>query len=740
MTGLILHSPLHGWVTSLDEVPDPVFADRMMGDGVAIDPLGDALFAPCAGEIVSVHRARHAVNLRADNGAEILMHIGLDTVALEGEGFQAHVRDGQRVAIGERLISFDLDGLAQRVRSLLTPIVVTNPDAFAVVRRAEARELGVDQFLMELRAVAARSENAAVSSDAVSRSVRVRHAHGLHARPAALVAAEARRSGVAIEIAFAGRRASAASPVAVMSLGVRGGDEIVLTAAGDQAEAALEALVEVIERQIDAMPAPESRVSPAQRRKATAPAGALQGVRAAPGLAIGPAARLVQLEIPVREAAAGAAEEAAALAGALTLVKARMTARSRMSDAGHGGILDAHLAFIEDPGLIAEAHAAIAAGSSAGVAWRRAVQAQVEALRTLGDARLAERADDLIDLERQVLLALSGDEAPAWIPPRGAIVLADDLMPSQLIALQGAGVAGLCTARGGPTSHVAILAAAMDIPAVVAAGAGVTDIEDGALVILDGDAGLLHPSPSPGDIDAAQARLAARTASKAAALASAQAPCLTADGVRIEVFANVGSLADAEAAVSNGAEGCGLLRTEFLFLDRPAAPDEAEQAAQYQAIAAAFDGRPVIVRTLDVGGDKPAPYLSLPPEDNPALGVRGVRVGLAAPELLRAQIRAILQVQPQGQCRIMVPMVSSLAELMAVRSLVDEAQAEASYSNPVQVGVMIETPAAAVTADLIAAQADFLSIGSIRARPRVCRAPRFRRRRGAAIRRSPLAT
>ena len=252
----------------------------------------------------------------------------------------------------------------------------------------------------------------------------------------------------------------------------------------------------------------------------------------------------------------------------------------------------------------------------------------------------------------------------------------------------------------------------MDIPAVVAAGAGVTDIEDGALVILDGDAGLLHPAPSPGDIDAAQARLAARRAGKAAALASAQAPCLTADGVRIEVFANVGSLADAEAAVSNGAEGCGLLRTEFLFLDRPAAPDEAEQAAQYQTIAAAFDGRPVIVRTLDVGGDKPAPYLSLPPEDNPALGVRGVRVGLAAPELLRAQIRAILQVQPQGQCRIMVPMVSSLAELMAVRSLVDEAQAEAGCSNPVQVGVMIETPAAAVTADLIAAQADFLSIGS----------------------------
>ena len=210
MSGLILHSPLHGWVTSLDEVPDPVFADRMMGDGVAIDPLGDALFSPCAGEIVSVHRARHAVSMRTANGAEILMHIGLDTVALQGEGFEAHVRDGQRVAVGERLISFDLDGLARQVRSLLTPVVVTNPEAFAIVRRAEGRELGVDQFLMELRAVDGRPNRGAASSEPASRTVRVRHAHGLHARPAALLAAAAKRSGVAIEIAFAAAASKAA--------------------------------------------------------------------------------------------------------------------------------------------------------------------------------------------------------------------------------------------------------------------------------------------------------------------------------------------------------------------------------------------------------------------------------------------------------------------------------------------------------------------------------------------------
>jgi multiphosphoryl transfer protein len=178
------------------------------------------------------------------------------------------------------------------------------------------------------------------------------------------------------------------------------------------------------------------------------------------------------------------------------------------------------------------------------------------------------------------------------------------------------------------------------------------------------------------------------------------------------VFANVGSEKDALAAVANGAEGSGLLRTEFLFLDRDTPPDEDEQARQYQAVASALDGRPLIVRTLDVGGDKAAPYLPIPTEENPALGLRGVRVSLWRPHLLKTQIRAILRVKPLGQCRIMVPMVGSLSELRAVRAVLDEAKREMGVAERVELGVMIETPAAAVTADLIAAEADFLSVGT----------------------------
>jgi len=222
----------------------------------------------------------------------------------------------------------------------------------------------------------------------------------------------------------------------------------------------------------------------------------------------------------------------------------------------------------------------------------------------------------------------------------------------------------------------------------------------------------LRVAPDAAEIEATQMRLAERQARLAKSRAEAAEPGRLADGTRIEVFANLGSEADARAAVAAGAEGCGLLRTEFLFLDRAAPPDEDEQAAAYQAIADALEGRPLVIRTLDVGGDKPAPYLDLPAEENPALGLRGVRIGLQQPELLAQQVRAILRVRPEGQVRILIPMVASVWELRVVRALVDAAGDATGSDAPVQVGVMVETPAAAVTADLLAAEADFLSVGT----------------------------
>ncbi|MET0274093.1 MAG: phosphoenolpyruvate--protein phosphotransferase, partial [Phenylobacterium sp.] len=352
-----------------------------------------------------------------------------------------------------------------------------------------------------------------------------------------------------------------------------------------------------------------------------------------------------------------------------------------------------------------------AGGAGAGAAWRLAVQAMATTLRGLADPLFAERADDLLDLERQVLFAVSGEEAPASALPSGAIVIADELLPSQLMALDGAQVAGFCTARGGATSHVAILAAAMGVPALAAVGPALLRVADGTAVILDAEAGLLRIAPDGATFEAAQQALARRAERRRDERAAALAPCALADGVRIEVCANLGGVGEAPEAVRQGAEGCGLFRTEFLYLERRDPPDEAEQRAAYQAVADALDGRPLTVRTLDAGGDKPLAFAPAPHEPNPALGLRGVRAGLRAPDLLIAQLRAILGVSGPGERRVLLPMVSDLAELRAVRRLLDEAVAELKVPRP-QLGVMIETPAAALMADRFAREADFLSIGS----------------------------
>jgi phosphocarrier protein FPr/phosphocarrier protein len=729
MSSISFCAPLQGWVGPLDEVPDPVFADRMMGDGVAIDPTSGHLVAPCDGRVLSVHRARHAITLLAANGAEVLIHIGLETVALEGDGFQVWVKAGQDVRRGDRLIDFDLEAISSRARSVITPLIITNSSDFELLRRPEGAAVQLGDIVMELRRRSgsgpdpqAAPASASVTAEA-HRAVKVPMAHGIHARPAARIVDALKGSVADVVLIKDDVRASARSVVALMGLAVRYGDEVTIAASGADAQAVVAKLASLIEGGMgegsDHAPAqPSPRQAP---DKTPAPALAfgspsLTGVLAAPGLAIGRAAYLNGPEPVIRNDGAGETIERGRLSEALDRVRCALEAASAKAaaagDQARTGILTAHLAVLDDPGLQQSAFDVLGAGKSAEAAWRDALATQAEALVATGDQRMAERAADLLDLQRRVVRALLGMAEPVSELAPGSIVLADELLPSDLMGLDGSKLAGVCTARGGPTSHVAILAAAQGIPMLVAAGPQALAIQEGATLILDADAGALWVSPGVEALSAAQVMLADRQARRAAAMAAAHQVCRMADGTRIEVYANVGSASDANAAAAAGAEGSGLLRTEFLFLERQTPPDEDEQLQAYQAIADALEGRPLIVRTLDVGGDKAAPYLPLPPEENPALGVRGVRVSLWRPELLRQQLRAILRVRPLGQCKIMLPMVAELAELRAVRAILDEEKAALGVDLDVELGVMVETPAAAISADILATEADFLSVGT----------------------------
>jgi multiphosphoryl transfer protein len=705
---MILVAPIDGWASALEEVPDPVFAGKLMGDGLAIDPTGSTLRAPCAGEVIMLHAAKHAVTLRAENGAEILLHIGCDTVALGGDGFEAHVAQGQSVRAGDPLISFDLDGLAPRVRSLITPVIVVDGGGFEIVRREQPRALRAGDFLMELRSHDLKMRPDA-SGPEVQTRLQVSFEHGIHARPAAMLASSLRGFSAEVSALANGRTADARSSVAWMELGAQRGDEVTLIAAGPDAAAALAALEAAFgapaSRRLDSR-RPGGETPP--RQPARTPA--LRGVVASRGIAVGPAARIGGAMPAPPETGAGVARERADLERARGVVRAQL---QRLHAAAGGlarGVLEAHLSFIDDPQLLHAAEASIAHGKSAGYAWREAIEESAAALAAIGDARVAERADDLRDLAGQVLRALAG-EAPLLDPPVGSILVGQELLPSQLVGLPSGRIAGFCTAAGGPTSHVALLAAAMNVPALVAAGPEVLQIAEGTALVLDAEHGLLRIAPDDATIAAAHEAIARRRSHRVAAQAAAHGECRLASGERIEVFANVGSLADAESAMEQGAEGCGLLRTEFLFLERDAPPDLDQQTGAYQRIVTAFGGRPVVIRTLDAGSDKPLRYLPLPRGENPALGVRGLRASLRNPELLREQLRAILRVEPLQACRILLPMITDIAEVESARRMLDELCAELGCATP-PLGVMIETPASALIAGPLAAAADFLSIGS----------------------------
>jgi phosphocarrier protein FPr/phosphocarrier protein len=549
------------------------------------------------------------------------------------------------------------------------------------------------------------------------RRVRVALEHGIHARPAAQIVNALKGLAAQASLVAQGRSANARSTVALMKLGVRKGDEVEVHAAGEDAASAITAIATLLAAR-SVQPTEVSKPTPVTPQAAADTAdvragAALPGVIASRGLAVGHAARLAVREIEVTQVGAGVAPETAQLDRARAQVRARLEAARASASGTAREIVEAHLELLDDPELTEKALALIVAGSSAGHSWRQAIRGSIEALRSLGDPRMAERVDDLLDLERQVLLSLSGNAgAAAQELPPDSILIAEELLPSQFVALDASRLAGIGLAAGGATSHVAILAGALGIPALVALGPAVRRIGEGTPLLLDADAGLLHVDPGADRLNATRRQLERRAARGAAEREAAQQDCYTADGLRIEVFANIGSLAEAQAAARNGAEGCGLLRTEFLFLERETPPSEAEQQAEYQQLAAALAGKPLTVRTLDIGGDKPIPYLPLPAEENPALGLRGVRTSLWRPDLLRQQLRAILGVRPYGQCRILLPMITDVAEIRSVRAMVEEARAEIGRHEPIELGVMIETPASALLAESIAVEADFFSIGT----------------------------
>lgn len=444
----------------------------------------------------------------------------------------------------------------------------------------------------------------------------------------------------------------------------------------------------------------------------------LRGAGGAAGLALGPAYHWQRVSIPTdppnEPPEAALARFHAAQHTAANRLRA-LAERQRAAGLREADLFDAQALLVEDETLTDGVTALLLDGQPLIPAIQTVVRQMEEALAALDDDYLRERAADIAAVGVELLRALSGDHAPPPIPP-GAIVIADDLTPAETVDLPHH-VAGFATAGGGPTGHTIILARSRGVPAVVGLGEAILHIPAGTTLLLDGDAALVMVDPDEAALQAAQERMAAIQETRRRQAALRDLPGRLRDGRSIALWANIGRPAEARLARDNGAEGIGLFRTEFLFLDRSAPPDEDEQFAAYRAVITELPNRPIVIRTLDVGGDKPLPYLPLPPEANPFLGVRGVRLSMQRPDLFQVQLRALLRAAFYGDIWIMLPMVTTLADLVWGQEQMREAAAALAAAGiehraDPPLGIMIETPAAAVLADQFARHAAFFSIGS----------------------------
>jgi phosphoenolpyruvate-protein phosphotransferase len=394
----------------------------------------------------------------------------------------------------------------------------------------------------------------------------------------------------------------------------------------------------------------------------------------------------------------------------LEAVTRRMTATGRREEAA---IFEAQALLAADEELLGPARRAIAAGEAVDVAIVAAGEAVAAVLESLGDETLAARGADARDVAERIARASRGEPAPRLT--ERVVVVARDLAPSVTAELDRALLAGIALEAGSRTSHAAILARALEIPAVLGVP-GLLDALPGVTeMVVDGSAGEVVLDPDDAERQRAQAAAQRHREARAADEALRNEPLRTSDGHRVTLGANIGGPGEAARAVAAGAEAVGLLRTEFTFIDRGVEPSEATQAAAYASVLRQFGTRPVVMRLIDVGGDKPLAYLPLPPESNPFLGVRAIRLARRSPELLATQLRAMLRAAVETGVRaprIMAPMVADLADLRMVRGLLDEAVVAVGPALEPQLGIMVEVPAAVLLADRLASESAFFSVGT----------------------------
>lgn len=717
-----IYSPLLGSMLNIEKVPDLVFAEKMVGDGIAIEPFDNQIYAPISGVVKQIHKSKHAITISNEDGINVLTHIGLDSVNLNGNGFKLDISVGDKVICRQKIGEIDLDYISQHAKSLISPVIFIDLDPnvanFKVIWQEEAV---LDQPVMQVTLVKKNTKkipslDTAYANLIKSAPIRITSASGIHARPAAMLCDKVKEIADGQVYMEKGERVeNLKSIVAILGLSVECNDVVHIYAESQVVvDQVSRVLLELDQNDITELSDIED-ANMLHRMKSID--GKYYGIIASTGIAYGKLVKKHTLNFQLSETATDSLKEKENFFIALSKVKETIRLSldtGRLLPLAHQEILKAHLSLLDDPQIIEETLACIEKQKTAAFALFKVIEKHCTVLANSGNTLLNERQADLKDIRNKILNALGVDvsnEANEINEP--SILIADEFIPADIMNIQS-NIVGLVSATGGITSHVAILAKSYGIPLLVGVDAKLLSLDDNTLgkTILNAKEGYLNVWPTPNELEEVKNDLLLIRQQKSHNLSTSHKPAITQDGVVIDCLGNIDSVESVHNLAVNGGEGVGLFRSEFIFLGRERLPMVDEQLAVYRQILNQLkDNEPFVVRTLDIGGDKKIDYLEQAPEINPMLGVRGIRLCLQHKLLLVDQLEAILRLG-KANVKIMLPMVSDINEYREVKQIVWQIKRKLNITTHIELGIMVEVPSVALLSGVFAKEVDFFSIGT----------------------------